>query len=326
MDFKHSLLKITYVELMQAVTSLVFYNLMLVAIVISSLVSSILVSFLVKREGEAFGIRHIPMEFHSPKKELILLACVHSPQMVATTVGLIESLRGSESVPISPYLMHLIEIPDKAKENSKDYGHQEDELSDEDGYGADDAVEINEAVDIFTAETKMTIHQVKNVSPYLRMCQDVCDFVEDIRSSIVILPFHKHQRIDGKLENDKESIRRMNLKILRHAPCSVALLIDRGHTAKASHVAGSESLNHVATLFFGGPDDREALGLSKRLSTHHHTNLTIIRFLKTSIADENLAINVARKGDEVLVSEHNTGAEIDAKDSAALKKFYNRYF
>lgn len=317
------LLALTSAMLNNAITSLLLYNLMLIAIVISSLVSSILVSFLVKREGEAIGMKHIPLEFHSPNKELILMTCVHSPKLVTAMIGIIESLRGSANVPFSPYLIHLVELPEKAKDNLEDY-YQEDEVSDEDDYGAHDGVEISETVDIFTIETKMMINQVKTVSPFLRMFQDVCDFADDIRASIIVLPFHKHLRIDGKLEND-ESLRITNQKILRHAPCSVAVLIDRRRTSNASHVAGSESLQQVATLFFGGPDDREALGLSKRLSTHHHMNLTIIRFIPTSRKEVNLGIDISRKAGEVPVAALNIESEVDVADSCALKKFHECY-
>ncbi|KAI3665320.1 hypothetical protein L6452_43944 [Arctium lappa] len=308
-----------------AVTSLIFYNLMLIAIVISSLVSSMLVSFLVKRESETIGVKHIPLEYLSPMKELIVLACVHSPHPVTTMVQLVVSLRGSEDVPITPYLMHLVELPEKAEDDSPCHKHQEDEFSDDEDHGADDAVEINEAVDIFTAETKIVFHQVKNVSPYLSMFQDVCELADDICASIIILPFHKHQRIDGKLEKDKEAIRIMNQKVLRDAQCSVAVLIDRGHNAMASEVAASEPLQHVATLFFGGHDDREALGLSKRLSTHDHMNLTIIRFLPTSIKDVNKRLSVSHKGDDVLVAAVTNGTEIDGADRSALNNFYHSY-
>ncbi|KVI02957.1 Cation/H+ exchanger [Cynara cardunculus var. scolymus] len=318
------LLTLTSAMLNNELTSLVFYNLMLIAIVISSLVSSMLVSFLVKRESETIGVKHIPLEYLSPMKELIVLACVHSPHPVPTMVQLVVSLRGSQDVPITPYLMHLVELPEKPEDGSPYHKHQEDEFSDDEDHGADDAVEINEAVDVFTADTKTVFHQVKNVSPYLSMFQDVCELANDICASIIILPFHKHQRIDGKLEKDKEAIRITNQKVLRHAQCSVAVLIDRGHNAIASQVAGSEPLQRVATLFFGGPDDREALGLSKRLSTHDHMILTIIRFLPTSTKEVNKGLTVSHKGDDVLVAAVNNGTEIEGADRTALNNFYHR--
>lgn len=309
---------------MQVLNSSIFYNLMVSAVVISSLISAALIGFLVRRESDTIGIRHIPMEFHSPEKELKLVACVHSRHPVNSMVRLILSLRGSDDIPISPYLMHLIELPGKPKKNKAFYEQEEDECSDDEDSGSNDVVEINEAIDMSTEETKMMIHQVQTVAPFKTMYQDVCDFADDVRASFIVLPFHKHQRIDGKFENDKDGIRTTNQKVLRNAQCSVAILVDRGHTTTGTQAAGSESLQQIATLFFGGPDDREALGFSKRLSTHHHSSLTIIRFLPNSARDPNVGISVSQKEDDVLVAiDHDT--EIEEADSSALANFYHRY-
>ncbi|XP_024980630.1 cation/H(+) antiporter 2-like [Cynara cardunculus var. scolymus] len=309
----------------KVLTSAIFYNLMVSAVVISSLISAALIGFLVRRESNTIGLKHIPMEFHSPDKELKLLACVHSRHPVNTMVRLIVSLRGSDDVPISPYLMHLIELPEKIKKSSSYYEPEEDEFSDDEDYCSNDVVEINEAVDIFIEETQMMIHQVQTIAPFFSMYQDVCDFADDIRASFIVLPFHKHQRIDGKFENDKEGVRTTNQKVLRNAQCSVAMLVDRGHTTTGTQAAGSESLQQIATLFFGGPDDREALGFSKRLSTHHHTSLTIVRFLPTSAKDPNVRINVDQKDDDVLVAIQDHETQIEEADNSALANFYHRY-
>ncbi|KAL8240482.1 hypothetical protein R6Q59_013837 [Mikania micrantha] len=287
----------------KVINSSVFYNLMVSAVVISSLISASLISFLVRREKDMIGIKHIPMEYHSPDKELKLLACVHSSHPVNS----------------------MLSCPKKMKKNTSLYEQEEGERSDDEQDGINDAVQINEAVDMFIEETKMMIFQVKIVSPFLTMYQDVCDFADDMRTSFIVLPFHKHQRIDGKFENGKESIRTTNQKMLRHAQCSVAILVDRGHTTTGTQVAGSESLQQIATLFFGGPDDREALGFSKRLSTHHHSSVTVFRFLPTSAKDPNVGIDVAQKEEDVCVSIQDQGTEVEEADSSALANFYHRY-
>ncbi|XP_076882043.1 cation/H(+) antiporter 1-like [Bidens hawaiensis] len=309
----------------KVLNSSIFYNLMVSAVVINSLISASLISFLVRRESNTIGVKHIPMEYHSPEKELKLLTCVHSRHPVNCMVKLIVSLRGSDSVPISPYLMHLVELPDKTKRNSSFYDQEEDEFSDESDEDSNDAVEINEAVDLYIEETKMMVHQVKTVAPFSTMYQDVCAFASNVRASFIVLPFHKHQRIDGKFENDKDGIRNTNQKVLRSAQCTVAILVDRGHITTGTQAAGSESLQQIAILFFGGPDDREALGFSKRLSTHHHSSVTIFRFLPTSAKDANERINVSRMEDDVVVSIQNRETEVDEADSSALANFYHRY-
>ncbi|XP_075499613.1 cation/H(+) antiporter 1-like [Primulina tabacum] len=308
----------------KAMSSQIFYNLMMAAIVINSLIWGPLIAFMVRRESEIFGYKYIAFEFQSPKNELKLLACIYGPRPVTTMIGLIATSKGPENVAITPYLMHLIELPERRKTNLLYHQKEEDELSDDGDYGGNDVVEINEAVDIFCTETGVTIHQVKTVSPFASMYADVCEFAEDIRASVIVLPFHKHQRIDGKLESGKEGIRATNQKILRHAKCSVAILVDRGLTAGTSYTSGSGSLQHVATLFFGGPDDREALGFSERIGMHHHINLTIIRFLHVSEKMQDIGVNVAHKEQDVLMvkSTHETESDVD---NAALAEFYNRY-
>ncbi|KAL9148573.1 hypothetical protein ABFS82_12G049900 [Erythranthe guttata] len=309
----------------KAVSSQVFYNLMMAAVVINSLIWGPVIAYMVRRESDILGYKHIAFEFQSPESELKLLACVHGPRPVATMIGLIATCKGSDNVAITPYLMHLIELPEKTKTTLLFHQKEEDELSDDDNYGGNDVVEINEAVDIFAAETGVVIHQLKVVSPFATMYDDVCEFAEDARASIIILPFHKHQRIDGKLESGKEGIRATNQKVLRHAKCSVAILVDRGLTAGTLHVSGSGMLQHVAMLFFGGPDDREALGLSKRLGMHHHVNLTVIRFLEKSEGGENIGVNITQKDEDVfMMAISNHELQNDA-DNMVLTDFFNRY-
>ncbi|KAI7738345.1 hypothetical protein M8C21_008408 [Ambrosia artemisiifolia] len=309
----------------KVLNSPLFYNLMVSAIVISSLISASLISFLVRRESDTIGAKHIPMEYHTPDKELRLLTCVHSRHPVDCMVKLIVSLRGSDNVPISPYLMHLVELPEKTKKSSSFYDQEDDEFSDDEDDDSNDDVEINASVDMYIEETKIMIHQAKTVAPFLTMYQDVCDFSDDIRASFIVLPFHKHQRIDGKFENDKDGIRTTNQKVLRNAQCSVAILVDRAHTTTGTQAAGSESLQQIAILFFGGPDDREALGFSKRLSTHHHSSVTVFRFLPTSAKDPNEGINVSQKEEDVVVTIQDQQIEVDEADSSALANFYHRY-
>lgn len=127
--------------------------------------------------------------------------------------------------------------------------------------------------------------QIKSVSSFISMYEDVCDHAEDLRISLILLPFHKHQRIDGKLESGKDGIRTTNQRILRHAPCSVGIIVSRGPAGVPAfnQILNSETVQEVATLFFGGADDQEALACSKRITNHRYINLTLIRFLpKTS--------------------------------------------
>lgn len=50
----------------------------------------------------------------------------------------------------------------------------------------------------------------------------------------------------------------INQNVLANAPCSVGILVDRGLSG-STRLAANQVTRLVAVLFFGGPDDREAL-------------------------------------------------------------------
>ncbi|KAF6141827.1 hypothetical protein GIB67_001953 [Kingdonia uniflora] len=73
-------------------------------------------------------------------------------------------------------------------------------------------------------------------------------------------------------------LRNINQNVLANAPCSVGILIDRG-LGGLTRVAVSQISRNIAVLFFGGPDDREALSYAWRMARHPGVSLTVFRFL-----------------------------------------------
>ncbi|XP_030458702.2 cation/H(+) antiporter 1 [Syzygium oleosum] len=280
------------------------HDLLLITIVINTVISGVVISIIMRKEEKRLAQAYRSLELQDPENELRLLACVYGPRHVAASVGIISALRGPQTAPITPYLMHLVELPEKHKAKSALYHELEDEEIEvnEDDYGGNDVVEINDAVDAFTADTKVLIQQIKAVSTFSNMYEDICDYAEDLRVSIILVPFHKHQRIDGKMESGKEGIRTTNQRVLRHAPCSVGIIVNRGPGGAPgfTQILSSETTQHVATLFFGGPDDQEALACSKRIATHPCVNLTVIRFVPSPSSSTE---NAAHPDDDVLLAD-----------------------
>ncbi|XVF22931.1 hypothetical protein REPUB_Repub12eG0213300 [Reevesia pubescens] len=299
-------------------------NLLLAVVVLNTLIIGPVVTILLNREESC---THYPttLEILNPESELRMLACVYFPRHVSGHVSLISALGGCRNAPIKPYLVHLVELPKKRKSKLMYHQLEEgDQFSDEEEYGGNDVVEINDALDSFISETKILINQTKLVSSFLTINEDLCNGAEDLRVSIIFLPFHKHQRIDGKMENSMEEIRTINQKVIRHAPCSVGIFVDRSQTGfQQPH--GSASVQNIATLFFGGPDDREALACSRRISMHSQVSLTVIRFIPTTSSRHNSWINDAsHKDEEVIMAISNIGTENDI-DNAFVETFHNRY-
>lgn len=306
------------------------YNLLLISIVINTIISGPIVAMLMRREHKLFSHTHTSLEHTDPSHELRALACAYGPRHLSGIFPLLSSLSGGHTSHLSPFLLHLIELLHKRRTNVSYHELEQDELSDDEGYGGNDVLEIHCAIDAFISDTKIFMSLSKAVSSFPTLYEDVCNAAEDLRVSVVILPFHKHQRIDGKMESGKEGIRTTNQKVLRHAPCSVGILVDRIQTGflSFSHLLVSDHVQHVATLFFGGPDDREALAWSRRMITHSRINLTVIRFvLATAVNDVNAAAGTSSSvsDDGVLMALPSLRTTSSETDNTFLADFYDRH-
>jgi hypothetical protein len=92
----------------------------------------------------------------------------------------------------------------------------------------------------------------------------------------------------------------------------------------------------VATLFFGGPDDREAVAWSRRIAAHPRVNLTLIRFQSASASSlasasassvQNSQTDNASDDDDgmlMALSRLETGNGRNEVDNTYLSDFYNR--
>ncbi|MCL7051433.1 hypothetical protein MKW94_009086 [Papaver nudicaule] len=298
------------------------YNTFIITVALNTVIVGPFLAFMVRKEGKFMAFKHVGLESQKPETEIRTLACVHGPRHVPTLVGIVSAAAGTRKSPFTAYVMHLVELTEKSSDFL--YNQHESVLSDDEDYGGNDELEINDAIDAFVADTRVPVHQVKIVAPITTMHDELCNSARDLRVSIIMLPFHKHQRVDGKMQTSKEGIRTTNQKVLRTAPCSVGILVDRGFSP--IQVSESESKLQIATLFFGGPDDREALAYSTLMAMHPDVNLTVFKFLPSTRKELQARINMEsnEEEDEVLMEIMTHVTEKDA-DEAFLANFYNRY-
>lgn len=136
-------------------------DMLLTSMVINSTIAGVGVAIFVKKQEQMLALAHRTLEPQDPDDELRVLGGVYSSRHAPPLIAIISAFRGSQSAPITPYLMHLIELSTAPQSSNTALYHElEDyELNDED-YGGNDVLEINEAVDACAAETKIFIHQV----------------------------------------------------------------------------------------------------------------------------------------------------------------------
>ncbi|KAG2319827.1 hypothetical protein Bca4012_053917 [Brassica carinata] len=306
----------------------IIHDMFVASLIITTLLSGVLSSIILRTQEKGFSHQKTSLEYHDTKDELRVLTCVYGVRQARGLISLVSALHGASSSLFTPYLMHLIPLPKKRKTELLYHELDEDgvnSIGGDDEFGTNEGLEINDSIDSFTRDRKIMVRQVKLVAQMENMHEEICDGTEDLRVSIVFLPFHKHQRIDGKTTNDGEAFRDMNRKVLKQAQCSVGIFVDRNITG-FHQLHGFDSVQHVAALFFGGPDDREALSLCHWLTSNSQIHLTIIQFVPDGSKTEKLVGDaVTKENNEVLleiVGEDHTKDEIDRR---FLEEFYNRF-
>lgn len=142
----------------------------------------------------------------------------------------------------------------------------------------------------------VAVQPLTAISPYSTMHEDVCSLAEDKRVSFIIIPFHKQQTVDGGMEATNPAYRLVNQNLLENAPCSVGILVDRGLNGATRLNSNTVSLQ-VAVLFFGGPDDREALAYAWRMAQHPGISLSVLRFIHDDDETETASTRATNESD-----------------------------
>lgn len=219
------------------------------------------------------------IERKNPNTRLRVLACFHSARNIPSLLNLLESSRGTEKHrELSVYAMHLMELSErssailmvrKARRNGLPFWNKDN---------GSDSSNLVVAFEAYRQLGRVSVRPMTAISSMSDMHEDICTTAEVKRASIIILPFHKHQRLDGRLEVTRSDFRWVNQRVLEHAPCSVGIFVDRG-LGGTSQVAASNVSYFITVLFFGGKDDRETLAYGARMAEHPGIKLLVIRFL-----------------------------------------------
>lgn len=207
----------------------------------------------------------------APNAELHLVACMHDQESVGWLINLLEVSNPTLSSPFVVYALHLVELLGRATPIFIDHEKQ-DQL-----YGEANHATVHIALRQYQESRGdfIRIHPFTAVSPRKSMYQDVCELALAKKSTLIILPFHT-----GGIEMGGNISHLVNTNILVHAPCSVAILVDKAHLRNQLLTRSfRRSTHHFAVLFLGGADAREALAYADRMAGNPDVSLTVIRFL-----------------------------------------------
>ncbi|KAJ4950831.1 hypothetical protein NE237_027663 [Protea cynaroides] len=223
--------------------------------------------------------KHRTITRKDPSTQLRILACFHSTISVPTLTNLIEVSRGTDRQQgLCVYCMHLMELSErpsailmvnKAKKNGLPFWNKRQQTR---------ADHIVVAFEVFQQLSRVSMRPMTAISAMDNIHEDICTSAEIKTVAMIILPFHKHQRMDGSMETTRNDFRWVNQRVLENARCSVGIFIDRGFGG-TTHVSAREVSSSISVLFFGGRDDREALAYGVRMAEHPGISLTVIHFV-----------------------------------------------
>ncbi|KAA8520915.1 hypothetical protein F0562_011588 [Nyssa sinensis] len=234
--------------------------------------------------------KHRTIQRKYPNTQVRMLACFHSTRNIPTLIDFIEaSCATDKREGLCVYAMHLMELSErssailmvhKARKNGLPFWNKGQQSH---------TNQIVVAFEAFQRPSRVSIQPMTAISPMSSMHEDICSSADSKRVAMIILPFHKHQRLDGQLETTRTDFRYVNWRVLEHAPCSVGILVDRG-LGGTTHITASNVRSVITVLFFGGHDDREALAYGMHMAEHPGVNLVVIRF----IVDPNVAGEIVK--------------------------------
>ncbi|TKY71610.1 Cation/H(+) antiporter 15 [Spatholobus suberectus] len=290
----------------KALGNKIFSVMVIVTLIMTAIVSPI-VTLIYKPRKMLVPYKRRTIQNSRFDSELRVLVCIHTPRNVPTIINLLEATHPHKSSPICAYVLHLVELTRRASAMLIVHANRQ---------SGGPALNKTQAQSdhIITAFQNFEEHvghvQVQPltaISPYSTMHEDICNLAEDKRVSIIIIPFHKQQTVDGEMEDTIPAFRMVNHNLLQNSPCSLGILVDRGLNG-SNRLIGNQASHQVAVLYFGGPDDREALAYGWRMSRHPRVRLTVMHFIPSNDATQTPHTDLLRtKIDQSFTSIKNGG-------------------
>ncbi|KAG2391004.1 hypothetical protein LR48_Vigan07g037500 [Vigna angularis] len=210
-----------------------------------------------------------------PNAEFRVVACIHKSSHIMSVKNVLDICCPTISSPLVGHVLHLKELVGRSSPIFISHRLQE-RVGSNHNYSEDVIV----AFDLFEHDRAGTaeVSTYTAISPLRFMHDDICYLALDKVASIIILPFHVRWDEDGSISSADQNIRTLNAKVLRRAPCSVGILVNRGSSSSSSthnNCIMTNSVKRIAMIFLGGSDDRESLCLAKRSIRDCSCNLVV---------------------------------------------------
>ncbi|KAH7676220.1 Cation/H+ exchanger domain-containing protein [Dioscorea alata] len=255
------------------------FAIMVLMALFTTFITSPLVMAVYKPARLAAPYKHRSIQRKDKESELRIVICFHGNRNIPTLINLVESSRGIRKRGLTVYAMHLMELSERSSAISMVHKARNNGLPfwNKLPIGQDSGDQVVVAFQAYQQLSQVSIRPMTAISDLHTIHEDVVTSAHQKRAALILLPFHKLQQLDGSLESIGNAYQHVNQRVLRYATCSVGILVDRG-LGGTTQVSASDVSYTIAVLFFGGPDDREALAYGARMAEHPGIVLKVLRF------------------------------------------------
>ncbi|KAG2286068.1 hypothetical protein Bca52824_045672 [Brassica carinata] len=258
------------------------FSILVLSIVLNSLIIPIAIGFIYDPSKQFLCYQKRNLAIMKNSGELKTLVCIHRPDHISSMINLLEASYQSEESPLTCYVLHLVEL--QGQDVPTLISHKVQKL------GVGSGKKYSENV-ILSFEhfhryvcSSISIDTFTCIANANHMQDDICWLALDKAVTLIILPFHRTWSLDRtSIVSDSEMIRFLNFNVLKQAPCSVGILIERHLVKKKQEF--QENLK-VCVIFVGGKDDREALAFAKRMARQENVTLTVLRLVASGKSKE----------------------------------------
>ncbi|PKA61347.1 Cation/H(+) antiporter 28 [Apostasia shenzhenica] len=297
---------------------------MMLVIIGTVVPTPLVVAFIVRRarargQGSLMGL-----QWHDPSRELRVLVGLHGVEDVPIAVNVMETMRAAEGSGdgggLVTYVVDMVEMTDKAMASLVHGEGMEAVTVTDEGIMAV-REQVRSALEAYKAESGdgVRVRCLLAVAAFDDMHEDICSSAQDCMVLLVVLPFHRRNRVDGAMDIGHLGYRMVNERVLQEAPCSVGIFVDRGLGGSGQSSMSSVTQN-VCVVFIGGADDREALAYAGRMADHPGVRMMVLRFLPDSTAKG----KESGPGRRVLAAVGRQEMEMKADDEY-FTEFYDRF-
>ncbi|KAF3553992.1 hypothetical protein F2Q69_00017115 [Brassica cretica] len=296
------------------VLDVILYTHMTFAFLVMSIVVQPLLTFTYTPNKKLTFYKYRTVQKLKGEEEFRVLTCVHVLGNVPGITNLLHISNPTKKSPLNIYAIHLVELTGRTEASlliMHDESKPKVNFSDRVRAESEQIAELFEGMEVNS--DAVSVQTLTAVSPYATMHEDICTLAQDKQVSLILLPYHKNMTPDGRLGEGNYGHEGVNQNVLRNAPCSVGVLVDRGMTtvrSEASSFNAEITKKEIAMLFIGGRDDREALAYAWRMVGQEMVKLTVVRFVPgrdALVSAGKLSVEYAKEAqvDEECIYEFN---------------------